>query len=94
MVRSGGFYTCLYMHRTLGSSLALQKRVQGMMQQDVSLHEGDRARGDAHGMQQCEAVKADIYLEMLRKSCLGSQKYLGGMRLCWELQEILGHLTY
>lgn len=38
-----------------------------------SLHEGDRARGEVHGMPQCAAVKGNIYLEMLRKSCLGSR---------------------
>lgn len=49
----------------------------GTAEKQLSLHEGDRARGgEAHGMQQ-GAVKGDIYLEGLRKHCLGGQRYPG-----------------
>lgn len=92
MAHLGGFYTCLYAFTCTGSWVlpwhCKKKKVLGMMQQDLSLHEGDRARGEVHGMQQCASIKGDIYLEMLRKSCLGSQKSLDQRRLCWEPQAI------
>lgn len=60
------------MHRILGSSEALKKYfvVPGMTQQNLDMKETGQG-GERGGMQQCAAIKGDIYLEMLRKRSLG-----------------------
>lgn len=57
MAHPGGFYTCLYMHRTLGSYL--KKSTVYDATRSLSLSMKETAKGDVHGMQQCAAIKGD-----------------------------------
>lgn len=78
--------------------LVLRAQDPGMTQQNLDMKETGQGE-ERGGMRQSAAIKGDIYLEMLRKSSLASEVSRtrdgpGGMRLWWELQEILGHSSY